>query len=1516
MADLTMSPAPGERLLRFVGDRVRFSLRLPQGFPSGARALLRTNLGKADRLRQEIIATHAGKNPMSVAFWRDIPLQPETNGEWSIELPVTDVGFYRAKAYWIDSLGRQHWPDGADAGISVHPNIYRTANTIYCAFIRLFGQTKTAVTTTDDKLESQLQKLDQQGYTVIPPSGKLRDLIKELPHIIDTLGCRIVHLLPVNPTPTTYARFGRFGSPYACEDLTAIDPALVEFDQRTTGVEQFCELTRAVHRRRARVILDIVINQTGWGSTLQENHPDWFLREKNGDFASPGAWGNTWADLVELNPVAVELWEQLAQAFLTWCRRGVDGFRCDAGYKVPVQVWQYIEARVHQEFPDTLFLLEGLGGPLESTESLLTDGGMQWAYSELFQNYGPDIAPYLDYAQRQSSRVGVYVHYSETHDNNRLAVQGRAWSLLRNRLCALTSVAGGFGFTCGVEWLAAEKINVHGCRGLSWGNKDNLIPELARLNRLLANHPCFFDGAKLTRLSALDSPVYALQRDSADGKDRVLILINTDPKEKQTISITTADSSPSPPSDGGEGRGEEVRKLTHDLLGQPMPPVGVQPSGCSAYTLDPSATYCLAATEKPNGLTGDAYRRTRAQSAWAIAALSKTLLPEEIGPCNWCDLAARVCADPKNFLGSLTYLDRAKSKTDLLTALDAANGNYPQVVTWTLLDRRRITPVPTNHWLLIRDQSPFRVTLKHNTQEHAESIEVADGHIAFFPPKNFITATDAELTIERYATLDETTSAQIRFLTAAPQIETTFSKPPPDSLVLLTNGRGGMARLCVDLGRINSKYDCALGANLNPDLPVDRHVFAKRIRVWVNANGFITPLNLQNLASFQIGGGASRTREPSAPAVWNFVADAGDSRTIAIQLTAEMLDGWNTTVFRFTRVSKEAPNFDIRLTVRVDIEDRNFHCETQRNSGAEAHFTAHCHPLENGFAFTPATDRQFQAFVTSGIYHPEPEWCQAIPHPVEQSRGQTGFGDAYSPGWFELPITSVSSVTLVLSADIPPPSLALLNEQNKTDDSKHGNTRNNILPLLGGESTASGATTNHTDCRGEVEISPRSANISDPFTAHLTLAAHAFIAKRGPGQTVIAGYPWFLDWGRDTFIAARGLLSAGCIREVTNLLVTFGRFVENGTMPNTIHGADASNRDTSDAPLWYAIVCEETAALLKENLYEIPVGEGRARHSVRAGASRNIQDVLREIALGYLRGTPNGIRMDQESALIWSPSHFTWMDTNHPAGTPREGYPVEIQVLWIKLLRQLERLGAPSIRSASVSPSPGGEGRDEDELSPRSANLESWQTLATRAEASLKKYYWLAKEGYLADLLIAAPGTTAAHAIVDNALRPNSLLAVAFGQITGDQARRAVDAAFRHLVIPGAIRTIAPLPVHPPLPIYRDGQLLNNPPEPYWGRYEGDEDTRRKPAYHNGTAWVWPFPIACEALVKAWENSPTAIAAAKSYLGSTDQLIMAGCLGQLPEILDGDAPHQQRGCDAQAWSVTETLRVWKSLNPS
>ena len=157
-----MTPEPGERLQRYVGDRVRFFLK-NSGTHSAVKgwcARLRTNLGRAETLRREIIQAHTRSLPFAGASWRDLPMNEDGEG-WSLELPLAEIGFFKAKAYFLDPKGWQHWPEGPDVGISVHPNAYRTANTIYCAFPRLFGGTKTAVSTRNEKLEEQIEQIEE-----------------------------------------------------------------------------------------------------------------------------------------------------------------------------------------------------------------------------------------------------------------------------------------------------------------------------------------------------------------------------------------------------------------------------------------------------------------------------------------------------------------------------------------------------------------------------------------------------------------------------------------------------------------------------------------------------------------------------------------------------------------------------------------------------------------------------------------------------------------------------------------------------------------------------------------------------------------------------------------------------------------------------------------------------------------------------------------------------------------------------------------------------------------------------------------------------------------------------------------------------------------------------------------------------------------------------------------------------------------------------------------------------------
>jgi predicted glycogen debranching enzyme len=273
------------------------------------------------------------------------------------------------------------------------------------------------------------------------------------------------------------------------------------------------------------------------------------------------------------------------------------------------------------------------------------------------------------------------------------------------------------------------------------------------------------------------------------------------------------------------------------------------------------------------------------------------------------------------------------------------------------------------------------------------------------------------------------------------------------------------------------------------------------------------------------------------------------------------------------------------------------------------------------------------------------------------------------------------------------------------------------------------------------------------------------------------------------------------------------------------------------------------------------------------------------IGQSVINGTANGIRMDPESGLVFSPAHFTWMDTDHPAGTARQGYPIEIQALWYAALRLLSQIGN---------------------------GHENWNDLAKRVQKSILDYFWREELGYLSDCLHASAGDSAKMALPDDALRPNQILAITLGAVTDKHIGRHILAACETLLVPGAIRSLADQPVRYPIEIVYNGNLLNDPHHPYQGKYVGDEDTQRKPAYHNGTAWTWLYPSFCEAWTMVYGDKAKETALA--LLASSIRLMEHGCVDHVPEILDGDFPHSARGCDAQAWGASELLRVWQKLS--
>jgi len=1424
---LIQDPVPGTHTVRFCGDVLTFALTVPSGMKGSA--WIRTNIGHAAVTRTEIIrSVHLQETPLG-RDWFDTAMRRVSENRFEIRLALCEVGHYEAKCFFLqENEGSPVWPPGANSCVNVQSSESCCANIIYNAFVRQFGANKSGKQPLPAPGEECVRVLDAARYTVIPPSGTFRDLIAELDFILGELGCRILMLLPIHPTPTTYGRMGRFGSPYAALSFRSVDPALAVFDPKATPTEQFIELVDAVHRRNARLFLDIAINHTGWAANLHTNHPEWLARTAEGRIEVPGAWGVQWEDLTKLDYRHRELWQFMAEAFLTWCRRGVDGFRCDAGYMVPHPAWKYIIARVREQFPDTTFLLEGLGGKISVTRQLLNTANLNWAYSELFQNYDrSQIEHYLPEAIDISATDGLTVNFAETHDNQRLAATSHAYARMRTALCALSSFAGAFGFANGVEWLAADKINVHEAIPLNWGAPVNQVAEIRRLTTLLKLHPAFHDRSEVSLIEqGGGNQLVILRRHRPTGK-RLLVLVNLD-HDRLTQAAW------SPPEAGLSQR------MYTDLLTET--PVEVQESGgWFSCALAPGQVRCLSPdpadlellqASPTDPFTAPPHIEHQHLRAKALQVFTYYQNTQDIGGFDPDRAAAELKSDPAAFCTQLN-----------------PGGTESRVVAWQWpRDLRREVMLPPGHFLLVKCACGFRARLvdKDRTLAVENGVRGADGTFfcLFLPPS---TPRGLKRLSLRAAAHEESgtrhAEAHILLLPRAEdaRVKRVFTRSEllkEPLLVLGTNGRGAMLRGAVAWGGLASKYDALLAANLAPDYPEDRWVMFTRCRAWLLYQGFSQDINLDCLQAFAAGN--------SGGAFWRYKIPSGQGEHVLLTIGLEMLPRRNAVRLAFYRhpagadPARLADATPVRLILRPDIENRSFHDTTKAFAGPEQHFRNSVSAAPGGFSFQPDPPHCLQMEISSGRFVPEPQWQYMIRHDQDAERGQDPHSDLFSPGYFEAPLTGSQTVRLLAETG-PPQSHAAL-------------PADTLLP-------------ERSPLESRSTASLRPIEVLEKSIGH-------YIVDRGGLKTVIAGYPWFLDWGRDSLIFARGLVAARRFEDARAVLKLFGQYEDRGTLPNMIRGADTGNRDTSDAPLWFVVACSELAA-----------AEGGESLLKSDCGGRTVKQVIASIAKAFIAGTPNGVKMDPDSGLIFSPSHFTWMDTNFPAGSPRQGYPIEIQVFWHATLDFLARIDKK-------------EGR-------------RWKALAETVRESLTTLFWQPSLGCLADCLHAAPGQTARRADADDHLRPNQLFAITLGAVTEPERARQILRACEELLVPGAIRSLADRAVSRALPVHFNGNLVNDPLRPYWGQYSGDEDTRRKPAYHNGTAWTWPFPSYCEAWAMTYgeQGRQTALA----WLTSSIRLLESGCLGHLPEVIDGDCPHTTRGCDAQAWGASEWVRVWLKL---
>jgi predicted glycogen debranching enzyme len=1418
---IIQTPGPGERHLHFRGDWIVFHLTVDPSY--SGQAFVRTNIGHADILRKEIIRLVERNEPRLAREWFDIAMTETAPGKYQAAIGLEEVGHFEAKCLFIPH-GRDEplWPEGPNTAINVEPAHTCCANIIYNAFVRQFGPHKNSARIHTIKESKAIEDLDRAGYTVIPPSGTFRDLIAELDFIMGRLGCRYLQLLPIHPTPTTYGRMGRFGSPYAALSFTEVDPALAVFDPKATPLEQFIELVDAVHARSGKILIDIAINHTGWAARLHATHPQWLARSETGEIKNPGAWGVVWEDLTHLDYRHKELWQYMSDVLLTWCNRGVDGFRCDAGYMIPAAAWQYIIAKVRDQFPDTLFFLEGLGGKISVTRDLLNRANFNWAYSELFQNYNrSQIEHYLPEAIDISSTDGIAVHFAETHDNNRLAQTSETYARMRTALCALLSPFGAFAFANGVEWLATQKINVHDACSLNWGAEPNQVEIIAQISKLMKTHPAFGPGVELSIISRGKGNFIALLRRHTLTDQRLVVVVNLDWENS-----VTAGWAP----DAGKWSG--VRPM--DLLSQRAVDIETA-ADRQTVALAPGQAVCLAnaqdkaiTRDKADGTVPSAVARQQLQ-AKAMEVLSHYRFQDLR---NLPQATDDLWFDPEEFCRDCNL-----------------HTDESRVVTWAYpCDLRRRTMVPPNHFVLLRAPHPFHIRIVDHGTVMALENSMMDKQGRPFALVKPLADSDRhrlfriEIThFEPHATVHK--KGHLLYLCDGRRlrVQTAFTRQQcydGPLLFLGTNGRGAMMRVHSDWSRLDSRYDALLAANLNPDYPEDRHIMFTRCRGWVVYQGHSQKIQLDCLERFVFGDDNS--------IFWQYQIPTGQGEHIRLCIQAHMpktpANTIQLNIQRPTRRSGQQELDDtqpILLILRPDIEDRNFHHTTKAFTGPEHYWPGAVRASANGFTFTPSPHHGLGIQMDRGQFTTEPTWDYMVHRPMEAQRGLEAHSDLFSPGYFSCRLQGGEDVALTAQ----------------------------VLPA-GTHALAEPPVTAYSPQRKMIKK-------SIPLEAALKSALDRYVVRRGNFRTVIAGFPWFLDWGRDTLIVARGLVAAGRHDVVKAILMQFASFESEGTLPNMIRGDNADNRDTSDAPLWLFTVSADLAEATGETDFLESDCNGRS-----------LKQILIDIAAAIIRGTPNGVTMDADSGLIYSPSHFTWMDTNYPAGSPRQGYPIEIQALWYAALRFLIVIDA--------------------------TQKTKWPHLAEQVRTSIHKHFWRPGLGYLSDCLHCSPGQKAHEAMADDALRPNQLFAITLEAVTDPNICRQILDHCQSLLVPGAIRSLADRPVHTPITIHHNGILLNAPHTPYWGTYGGDEETRRKPAYHNGTAWTWPFPSFCEAWATTY--GPGSTATARAWLSSATELIDSHCVGQIPEIVDGDAPHTQRGCDAQAWGVSEVLRVLIKLS--
>jgi predicted glycogen debranching enzyme len=636
---------------------------------------------------------------------------------------------------------------------------------------------------------------------------------------------------------------------------------------------------------------------------------------------------------------------------------------------------------------------------------------------------------------------------------------------------------------------------------------------------------------------------------------------------------------------------------------------------------------------------------------------------------------------------------------------------------------------------------------------------------------------------------------------------------------LVTNGLGGYASGTIS-GNLTRRYHGLLVAALLPPLgrtqlvaKLDETVrvggndFALTTNHW--ASGAVDPRGYSHIESFHLSG-----RVP----VWRF--SIGDA---LLEKRIWMRHGENTTYVQYTVLKSSSP---VELRMKALVNYRDFHSVTHAGDWRMAIV-----PVNRGAkitAFDGATP--FYILGAEASCELQHEWYRDYVLPRERERGLDDREDCLLAAIFLATLKTGQSVTIATST------------QPDLDGSRE------LANCVEHERKISSMWSEHN---------PNAASVAPGWIRQLVLAADQFIVRRNlpdeaDGRSVIAGYHWFGDWGRDTMIALPGLtLTTGRADVAKKILLEFSRYVDGGMLPNNFPDAGGSpSYNTVDAALWFFEAVRQYFAATQDT-----------------ATMAELFPVLAEIISAHLQGTRFHIHADASDGLLYAGENgvqLTWMDAKIQdwVVTPRIGKPVEINALWYNALETMAALSRALKKPAS-----------------------SFQKMADTVKLSFARF-WNPEPGFCYDV-IDGPGIGN-----DASLRPNQIFAVSLPKspLDAPQQKAVVDTCVQHLLTPRGLHSLAP----------EDPQ--------YRGHYGGDQ-RERDGAYHQGTVWGWLLgPFVC-AHLRVYGDPEMAA----GFLEPLGKEIRSAGLGTLSEIFDGDDPFTARGCIAQAWTVAEVLRAWHTI---